>query len=50
MKRSSQKHWAILPEELTRNEARFLEEHSIERVAITLSDFVSQFSATQHAD
>lgn len=50
MKRSSQKHWALLPEEPTRNETRFLEEHSIERVAITLSDFVSQFSATQHAN
>ena len=50
MKRSSQKHWVILPEEPTRNEARFLEEHSIERVAITLGDFVSQLSATQHAN
>jgi hypothetical protein len=43
IKRSSQKHWAILPEEPTRNEARFLDEHSIERVPITLSEFVATF-------
>ena len=43
VKRSSQKHWAILPEEPTRNEARFLEEHFIERLPITLSEFVAAF-------
>ncbi|MHB1743215.1 MAG: SIR2 family NAD-dependent protein deacylase [Acidobacteriaceae bacterium] len=43
MKRSSQKHWAILPEEPTRNEARFMEEHSIERIPMTLGEFVSEF-------
>ena len=43
IKRSSQKHWAILPEEPTRNEARFLDEHSIERIPITLSEFVAAF-------
>jgi hypothetical protein len=47
IKRSSQKHWAILPEEPTRNEARFLEEHSIERVPITLSEFVAEFPRKQ---
>ncbi|MHB1022660.1 MAG: SIR2 family NAD-dependent protein deacylase [Acidobacteriaceae bacterium] len=43
MKRSSQKHWAILPEEPTRNEVRFLEQHNIERIAMPLSDFVAAF-------
>ena len=33
MKRSSEKHWAVLPEEPTRNEARFLEQFNIERIA-----------------
>jgi len=47
IKRSSQKHWAVLPEEPTRNEARFMEEHFIKRVPITLSEFVAEFAATQ---
>ena len=41
IKRSSDKHWAILPEEPTRNEARFLEEHSIERISMRLDEFVA---------
>lgn len=40
MKRSSDKHWAVLPGELTRNEAKFLEEQNIERLDIPLSAFV----------
>jgi SIR2-like domain len=47
MKRSSEKHWAILAQEPTRNEARFLEEHSIERIPMTLSDFVLRFPTMQ---
>ena len=47
LKRSSQKHWAVVPEEPTRNEARFMEEHFIERVPMTLSEFVAEFAATQ---
>ena len=43
-KRSSEKHWAILPEEPTRNEARFLEEHNIERISLSLTEFVAAFS------
>ena len=50
IKRSSQKHWAILPEEPTRNEARFMDEHSIERVPITLSEFVAAFERVQHVN
>jgi hypothetical protein len=44
MKRSSDKHWAVLSEEPTRNEVRFLERHNIERIPITLDDFVTNFS------
>jgi len=50
IKRSSQKHWAILPEEPTRNEARFMEEHFIERMPITLSEFVAAFERVQHVN
>ncbi len=47
IKRSSQKHWAILPEEPTRNEARFMDEHFIERIPMTLSEFVAAFRDLQ---
>jgi hypothetical protein len=47
MKRSSEKHWAVLPEEPTRNEARFLKQHNIERLPMTLSQFAAAFSTTQ---
>ena len=47
MKRSSEKHWAVLPEEPTRNEAHFLEQFNIERIAMTLSEFVSAFQTKQ---
>lgn len=41
MKRSSDTHWAVLPEEPTRMEARFLEEQSIRRIAMPLPDFAA---------
>ena len=44
IKRSSGKHWAIIPEDTTRNEARFLEEHNIERIPLGLAEFVAEFS------
>jgi len=40
MKRSSDKHWAVLPGELTKNEARFLEEQNIARIDMPLDVFV----------
>jgi hypothetical protein len=40
IKRSSDRHWAVLPEEPTRNEARFLARHNIERLAIALPQFL----------
>jgi hypothetical protein len=47
MKRSSDKHWAVLPEEPTRNEALFLEQYNIERLAIPLAEFVSEIEQKQ---
>ncbi len=41
MKRSSDRHWAVLPEEPTRNEAKFLELHHIERIAMPLASFAA---------
>ena len=40
MKRSSERHWAVLPEEPTRNEKRFLAEQNIQRLDIPLEQFV----------
>jgi len=40
MKRSSAKHWAVLPEAPTKNEARFLMEQKIERIDLPLNGFV----------
>ena len=48
IKRSSDKHWAVLPEEPTRNEAHFLEQYNVERLPMPLSDFVDQFSKTRY--
>jgi hypothetical protein len=39
MKRSSDTHWAVLPDEPTRMEARFLDEQRIERIAMPLDAF-----------
>ncbi len=47
MKRSSERHWAVLPEEPTRNETHFLEQFNIERIAMPLSEFVAAFQKQQ---
>ncbi|MBI5750905.1 MAG: SIR2 family protein [Hydrogenophilales bacterium] len=39
MKRSSDRHWAVLPGELSRNEARFLKEQNIKRLDMPLDVF-----------
>lgn len=44
-KRSSDFHWAVLPEEPTRMEARFLEEQHIERIALPLGAVAAQLNA-----
>lgn len=40
MKRSSDKHWAVLPDEPTRNEKRFMVEQNIQRLDVPLEEFV----------
>ncbi len=47
MKRSSDLHWAVLPGELTRNEARFLQEQNIKQLDIPLDAFQSLLSGVQ---
>jgi SIR2-like domain len=51
MKRSSERHWAVLPETPTKNEARFLELQKIARIDMPLADFVAALAGTpDHAD
>lgn len=45
MKRSSDRHWAVLPETPTRNEERFLAQQGIERIAMPLAAFVEELAA-----
>jgi hypothetical protein len=49
MKRSSDRHWAVLPEQPTRNELRFLAQHGIERIAMPLESFVAELAGTAQA-
>ena len=48
-KRSSDRHWAVMPETPTRNERRFLEQHGIERIDIPLADFVAALTEIEQA-
>ncbi len=48
MKRSSDKHWAVLPEMPTRNEARFLAQQNIERIDMPLSVFADMFESSRN--
>jgi hypothetical protein len=45
MKRSAGPHYAVLPEEPTRMEVRFLEEQGITRIALPLADVAAQLTA-----
>lgn len=45
MKRSSDRHWAVLPEEPTRMEARFLQEQGITRINMPLAQFADALVA-----
>ncbi|MDO8769583.1 MAG: SIR2 family protein [Burkholderiaceae bacterium] len=45
MKRSSDRHWAVLPEEPTRMEARFLQEQGITRINMPLARFADALVA-----
>ena len=46
MKRSSARHWAVLPEEPTKNEARFLREQNIERIPLPLAEVLELLTRT----
>ena len=48
-KRSSGRHWAVLPETPTRNEARFLALYGIERIDMNLESFLAELAATREA-
>ena len=49
MKRSSDRHWAVLPEEPTRNEAKFMALHNIARIAMPLAEFAALLAdQTEH--
>jgi len=50
MKRSSDRHWAVLPEEPTRNELRFLAQQNIERIAMPLPEFVAALTDMRRDD
>jgi len=50
IKRSSDKHYAVLPGELSRNEKRFLEEYGIERIDMKLPEFFSALKAGRQAN
>jgi hypothetical protein len=47
-KRSSPTHWAVLPEQPTRNEARFMAQHGIQRLDIDLAAFSAHLAGTRH--
>lgn len=49
MKRSGGPHYAVLSEEPTRMEARFLEEQGITRIALPLAEVAAQLTAAQTA-
>ena len=50
MKRSSDRHWAVLPEEPTRMEARFLQEQNIIRIAMPLAQFAASLMEAMQAE
>jgi len=49
MKRSSDKHWAVLPENPTKNELKFFDKYNIERIDMPLADFVAEFVQQKEA-
>ena len=48
IKRSAERHYAVLPEEPTRNERRFLGRYHIERIDTPLKDWVTALIALGH--
>jgi SIR2-like domain len=49
IKRSADRHWAVLPEEPTRNERRFLEQYHIQRIDTPLGDWVNALIALEQS-
>lgn len=49
MKRSSEKHWAVLPETPTKNELKFLERYNVERIDVPLAEFLAKFASQKEA-
>lgn len=49
MKRSSEKHWAVLPETPTKNEIKFLERYNVERIDMPLKEFMTTFAPQKEA-
>ncbi len=47
MKRSSDRHWAVIDGALTKNEVKFLREQNIERIDLPLADFVARLTGGQ---
>lgn len=44
-KRSSDRHWAVIPGEVSKNESRFLEKHGITRLDLPLGEAVARLEA-----
>jgi hypothetical protein len=51
MKRSSEKHWAVLPADvtLTKNELKFLDKYYVERIDMPLEEFLAAFAPQKEA-
>jgi hypothetical protein len=49
MKRSSDRHWAVLPQALTKNEQKFLNDYNIERIGTPLAAFVEGLAGAETA-
>jgi hypothetical protein len=49
MKRSSDRHWAVIEGEITRNEEKFLREQNITRIDANLADFVRSLTQASPA-
>ncbi len=49
MKRSSDTHWALLAEEPTRMEAKFLAEQNITRIDMSLAEFAARMAPLSEA-
>jgi len=49
IKRSAARHWAVLPEEPTRNERRFLQQHHIERITTPLENWMTALIVLEHS-